>query len=40
MEVGPAYKLTFSYGLESDPVIAAKFLSKLTVKERYSQILM
>ena len=29
---GRACKLAFSYGLESDPVVAAKFLAKLTLQ--------
>jgi hypothetical protein len=36
--VGRAFKLVFSHGLESDPEIAAKFLSKLTLKERHAYI--
>jgi hypothetical protein len=36
--VGRACKLAFSYGLESDPEIAAKFLSKLALKKRHSHI--
>jgi hypothetical protein len=34
--VGRACKLAFSYGLESDPGIAAKFLAKLTLGVRHS----
>jgi hypothetical protein len=33
-----ACKLAFSYGLDSDPGIAAKFLTKLTLKEKYMHI--
>ena len=29
--VGRAYELAFSYGSESDPVVAAEFLAKLTL---------
>jgi len=36
--VGRAYKLAFSYGLEIDPGIAAKFLAKLTLNARHSHI--
>ena len=32
-------KLAFSYGLECDPVIAAEFLSKLTLKKNHDHIL-
>jgi len=31
-------KLAFSYGLESDPVIATDFLDKLTLHHRHSYI--
>ncbi len=34
-----ACKLAFSYGLESDPVIVAKFLDKLTLKKKHAHIL-
>jgi hypothetical protein len=37
--VGRAYKLAFSYGLESDSVVASKLLSKLTLKARHAHIL-
>jgi hypothetical protein len=33
-----ACKLAFSYGLESDPGIAAKLLSKLTLKKKHDHI--
>jgi hypothetical protein len=36
--MGRAFKLAFSYGLESDPAIAAKFLSKLTLKKKHAHI--
>ena len=36
--VGRACKLAFSYGLESEPVLASKFLSKLTLKARHAHI--
>ena len=36
--VGRACKLAFSYGLETDPGIAAKFLAKLTMSTRHSHI--
>ena len=36
--MGRACKVAFSYGLESDPVIAAKFLSKLNLKKKYDHI--
>ncbi len=36
--VGRACKLAFSYGLESDPEIAAKFVAKLTLKARHAHI--
>jgi hypothetical protein len=36
--IGRACKLAFSYGLESDPVIAAKFMSKLTLKKKHDHI--
>jgi hypothetical protein len=36
--MGRACKLAFSYGLESDPVIAAKFMSKLTLKKKHYHI--
>jgi hypothetical protein len=37
-EVGKACKVAFSYGLEQDPEVAAKFLSKLTLKQRHTHI--
>ncbi len=37
-EVGKACKATFTYGMETDPEIAARFLSKLTLKQRHSHI--
>ena len=36
--MGRACKLAFSYGLESDLVIAAEFLSKLTLKKKHDHI--
>ena len=36
--MGRACKLAFSYGLESDPAIAAKFLSKLALKKKHAHI--
>ncbi len=36
--MGRACKLAFSYGVESDPVIAAKFLDKLTRKKKHAHI--
>ena len=36
--MGRACKLAFSYGLESDPTVAAKFLSKLTLKKKHDHI--
>jgi hypothetical protein len=36
--VGRACKVAFSYGLESDQEITAKFIFKLTMKERHSHI--
>jgi hypothetical protein len=36
--VGRACKLAFSYGLETHPEIAAKFLAKLTLKKRHAHI--
>ena len=36
--MGRACKLAFSYCLESDPAIAAKFLSKLTLKKKHAHI--
>ncbi len=36
--VGRACKLAFSYGLESDPAVAAKFLTKLTLGAKHAHI--
>jgi hypothetical protein len=36
--VGRACKLAFSYGMESDSVVAAEFLAKLTLHQRHSHI--
>ena len=36
--MGRACKVAFSYGIESYPVIAAKFLSKLTLKKKHDHI--
>jgi hypothetical protein len=36
--VGRACKLAFSYGLESDPAVAAKFLAKLTMGTKHAHI--
>jgi len=36
--VGMACKLAFSYGLESDPAVAAKFLAKLTLGAKHAHI--
>ena len=36
--MGRACKLAFSYGLETDPRIAANFLAKLTLGSRHSHI--
>ena len=36
--VGRTCKLAFSYGLESDPMVAAEFLAKLTLQRRHSHI--
>ena len=36
--MGRACKLAFSYGLETDPEIAATFLAKLTLKARHTHI--
>jgi len=33
-----ACKLAFSYGLESDPVVAAEFVAKITLQHRHSHI--
>ncbi len=37
-EVGRACKVAFTYGIETDPEIAAKFLKKLTLQARHSHI--
>ncbi len=34
--VGRACKHTFSYGLESEPLVAAEFLAKLTLQQKQS----
>jgi hypothetical protein len=36
--VGRAVKLAFSYGLESEPEMASKFMSKLAMKARCAHI--
>ncbi len=36
--MGRACKLAFSYGLESDPEVAAEFLFKLTLKKKHGHI--
>ena len=36
--MGRACELAFSYGLESDPSVAAKFMSKLTLKKKHDHI--
>ena len=36
--MGRACKLAFSYGLESDPAVAVKFMSKLTLKKKHDHI--
>ena len=36
--MGRACKLAFSYGMETDPTIAAKFLSKLTLTNMHTHI--
>ena len=36
--MGRACKLAFSYGLESDPSVAAKFLDKLTLGTKHAHI--
>jgi hypothetical protein len=38
-EVGRACKVPFSYGMERDPTVATKFLSKLTLKNRHAHIM-
>ncbi len=38
--MGKACKAAFTYGMETDPEIAARFLSKLTLKQRHSHISM
>jgi hypothetical protein len=37
-EVGRACKIPFTYDIESDPVVASKFLAKLTLPARHSHI--
>jgi hypothetical protein len=37
-EVGRAYKVAFTYMRETDPVVAAKFLKKLTLQTRHAHI--
>ncbi len=37
-EVGRACKIAFTYGIESDPVVASKFLAKLILPARHSHI--
>ncbi len=37
-EVGRACKVAFTYGLETDPLVAAEFLRKLTLQSRHSHI--
>jgi len=37
-EVGGACKVAFTFGLETDPEVAAKFLKKLTLQARHSLI--
>ena len=37
-EVSQACKVAFTYGLETNPSIAATFLAKLTLKSRHSHI--
>ena len=36
--MGRACKLAFSYGIESDPMVAVKFLSNLTLKKKHDHI--
>ena len=36
--MGRACKIAFTYGIESDPVVASKFLAKLTLPARRSHI--
>ena len=36
--VGKACKIAFSFGLESDPVVAAELLGKLTLQKRHENI--
>ncbi len=35
-EVGRACKVAFSYGIETDPEVAAKFLKKLKLQNRHN----
>ena len=37
-EAGRAFKVAFTYGLETDPVVAAKFLKKLALHARHLHI--
>ena len=37
-EVGRACKVAFTYGVETDPEVAASFLAKLTLPARHSKI--
>ncbi len=37
-EVGRACKVAFTFGLETDPEVAAKFLGKFTLQDRHSHI--
>ena len=36
--IGRACKLAFSYGMESDPAVAAEFLAKVTLRAKQSHI--
>jgi hypothetical protein len=36
--VDRACKIAFSFGLESDPIVAAEFLAKLTLQKRHDHI--
>ena len=35
-EVGRACKVAFTYGLKTDPLVAVKFLKKLTLQSRHA----
>jgi hypothetical protein len=37
-EMGRASKIVFTFGLETDPEVAAKFLKKLTIQARNNHI--